>query len=93
MAIASDAESERGPRALGPRQSASMGEQTMVILLVTMSCLGALMGLVLLSKATSGVGVLCVGCLLAIFARIAQASAQHAELKKLIDKKPQGDAA
>jgi hypothetical protein len=70
-----------------------MGEQTMVILLVAMSCLGALMGLVLLSKATVGVGVLCGGCLLAILARIAQASAQHAELKRLIDKKPHDGAA
>jgi hypothetical protein len=48
--------------------------------LITLAVLFALGGLLELTGATAGVGILALACLLAIFARIAQASGQHREL-------------
>lgn len=43
-------------------------------------------GILALTVATQGVGILCLGCLFAILARIAQARKQHAEVVKLLNK-------
>ena len=51
-------------------------------ILVVLALLAGVAGLVSLSQATLGVGVMGMACLLAIFARIVQASDQHGELKK-----------
>ena len=51
----------------------------MTVLLVVLSVLGGLLGLVLLSNATMGVGTLAFAILLAILARINQASEHHRE--------------
>jgi hypothetical protein len=37
------------------------------------------------TKATLGVGLMALACLLAILARLAQAAAQHKELKQLLN--------
>jgi len=50
------------------------------VILLLISGLALLGGLASLSNATSGVGGIAVACFLAILARIAQASAHHAEL-------------
>ena len=56
----------------------------MTVVLVVLACLGALVGFVFASQATMGVALLAAACLLAIFARIAQASSHHDELKRLL---------
>lgn len=55
----------------------------MHVVLVIVAVLVGLLGAGSLSPATMGVGIVCGGCLLAILARIAQASAHHAEQKKI----------
>lgn len=50
--------------------------------LVVLSVLSALIGLVLLSQATAGVGVLALGILFAIWARLHQAREHHENLKR-----------
>jgi hypothetical protein len=47
------------------------------IILMVISCVVAAIGLVSLSQATAGVGGISIAVLLAVFARIAQASAHH----------------
>jgi len=54
------------------------------IVLVILAILAGLYGLASLSQATLGVGIICGGCLLAIFARIAQAAQQHKALKQAV---------
>lgn len=51
-----------------------------VILAICIVGFGALS----LSQATAGVGIIAIGCFFGILARLAQASAHHDELKKLI---------
>ena len=58
----------------------------MTDLLIVLAVLAGVAGLASLSQATTGVGVICGGCLLAIFGRIAQATQQHKELKALLEK-------
>ena len=55
--------------------------------LIALAVLVGLAGLLFLSNATTGVGVICFACLFAIFARIAQAEEQHKELKRLLDRR------
>ncbi len=59
----------------------------MAVLLVLLAILIALVAGLSLSQATLGVGLMALACLFAIFARLVQAAAQHAELKRLIDQK------
>jgi len=56
----------------------------LALILVLISWVALLAGLALLSNATSGVGGIAVACFLAILARITQANAHHAELRKLL---------
>lgn len=49
----------------------------MVEFLVIVSIIVALLGALSLSKATAGVGMICIACFLAILARIAQAKGQE----------------
>ena len=51
----------------------------MVTLLVILSLVFGAGGLIFASQATGGVAAICVGCLFAILARIAQASIHHAQ--------------
>lgn len=51
----------------------------MVTVLLVLSVIAAVFGLLSLSEATMGVGVLALACLLGIFARIAQAHQHHQE--------------
>ena len=53
-------------------------------LLVIAALIFLLGGAVSLSNATMGVGSICVACLLAIFARMAQASAHRTEFMKAL---------
>jgi hypothetical protein len=48
--------------------------------LAVVSLLVALLGLLFASQATIGVALVCFGCLLAIYARLAQAHVYHREL-------------
>lgn len=50
--------------------------------LIALAVLDAVVGTFLLTQATAGVGIICLGCLIAIMARIAQAAAQHKQLAK-----------
>jgi len=52
----------------------------MTTLLVVLAVAAAALGGLMLSEATTGVGVVAGACLLAIFARMAQARADHASL-------------
>jgi len=49
----------------------------MSIFLVILGLLVVLGGILSLTQATLGVGLIAIGCLLAILARLAQAEAQH----------------
>ena len=53
----------------------------MWIALVLISIVVVAAGFLSLTQATQGVGIVAVGAVLAIFARLAQASKQHAELR------------
>lgn len=53
-------------------------------ILVGLSVIACVVGLLLLSNATAGVGVLALALLLAVFARIVQAGHQHRELKAML---------
>lgn len=63
-----------------------------MVLMVILSALAAIVGAASLSNATAGVGGLAFACLLAIFARIAQAGTQHAALMKSVAALRSGDA-
>ena len=52
---------------------------TIVLVLAALGLAG--LGVLLLSEATAGVGVLALACVLGILARIFQASQQHRDLK------------
>lgn len=55
------------------------------VLTAFVALVGGLLGLVLASEATIGVAVLAFCCLLAVIARMAQASAQHREIERLLE--------
>ena len=57
----------------------------MDFILIILSLIAAAVGVFTLSEATFGVGILAVACLLAIYARLAQASIHNKEIKKLLD--------
>ncbi|WP_208588000.1 hypothetical protein [Xanthomonas fragariae] len=52
----------------------------MVTALVIISILAVAIGVLSLSQATMGVGVIAIGCFIAILARLAQASEHHKSL-------------
>ena len=52
----------------------------MSIILGIVALLASVVGLLNLTQATTGVGFICGACLLAIFARMAQASDHHLEI-------------
>jgi hypothetical protein len=52
------------------------------IVLLVLAVLGGLLGLLFLSQATTGVGLMTVACLLAICARIAQAGTHHTAMMR-----------
>ena len=54
----------------------------MTVLMIILSLLSAVIGVFSLSEATMGVGVICLACLIAIYARIAQAAAHDDKLTK-----------
>lgn len=54
--------------------------QILLILAVIVTAIG----FGFLSQATMGVGIIAIGCVLGILARIAQANAQHNELKAIL---------
>lgn len=56
-------------------------DRTGVFMLVVVAVLFGLGGLLFLSEATSGVGLIAFGCLLAILGRIHQAGQHHTETK------------
>jgi hypothetical protein len=68
------------------RQQGSSVGRGLTILLILAAFGVAAIGLLFLSNATSGVGILSLACLLAICARIAQASAHHRELWTAIER-------
>lgn len=51
--------------------------ELMTAILVLVAALAGVVGLLFSSQATSGVAIVAFACLLAIFARIAQAAHQH----------------
>ncbi|MGD1146939.1 MAG: hypothetical protein ABR961_03180 [Thermoanaerobaculaceae bacterium] len=57
------------------------------VVLILVALLAVLGGLMSLSQATIGVGIVALACFLAILARIAQAKEQHAELKRLLEQR------
>jgi hypothetical protein len=59
------------------------------ILLALLALLGGMLGLVLGSQATLGACIIGFCCLLGIFARMAQASAQHREIERLLERQAQ----
>jgi hypothetical protein len=56
----------------------------MAAILLILALIIAGFGMMSLTQATMGVGILAIACLFAIFARIAQASAHQKELKRLL---------
>lgn len=56
----------------------------MVAVLVLLSLIALGIGFIYLSQATMGVGILAIACVLAVFARLAQAEAHQKELKILM---------
>jgi len=59
----------------------------MIIFLIIVALLAGLIGFFYLTQATIGVGIICGACLLAIIARIVQASDQHAEMIQMTNAK------
>lgn len=68
-------------------------DRTGTIILVVVAVLFGIAGLFFLSEATTGVGLLAFGCLLAIMARIAQAGAQHQEATAAVESSSEPEAA
>ena len=64
----------------------------MTVLLVVLALLIALAAAAYLTQATLGVGLMALACLLGILARLAQATVQHAELKRLLGQRGPGAA-
>lgn len=57
-------------------------------ILVLLAIPTALIGALLLTQATTGVGVIALACFLGILARLAQASGHHEEIKRFLEEKP-----
>lgn len=57
----------------------------MAVLFVLLSVLAAMAGLLFLSEATTGVGIIGLACYFGILARIGQADAQHKKLMAAIE--------
>lgn len=55
------------------------GDMDMSIVLMIVATLAVLFGAFSLSQATMGVGIITIGCFIAILARLAQASQHHRE--------------
>lgn len=55
----------------------------MLLLLAALVSAGA--GVLFLSNATSGVGLICVGCLFGVWARILQAGVHHREVIEALE--------
>lgn len=60
-------------------------------LLAVAALLGALLGGLVLSQATLGVGVIGVSAVLAILGRMLQAAGNHADLMALLERREQAD--
>lgn len=56
----------------------------LAIVLTSLAVLGAVLGLILLSQATTGTGILTGACLLGILARMAQAAYQHEQVMRVV---------
>jgi hypothetical protein len=57
----------------------------MAAILIILAIVAVGIGFLELSQATMGVGILAIGCLMGILARIAQASAHHKELTEKLE--------
>lgn len=57
------------------------------MLMAWLALVGGIIGLGSASQATLGVAILAACCLLGIFARMAQASAQHREIRHLLSER------
>lgn len=74
-----------GRALLGSTPSASHGNDSSgTTVLVCLSLLGLVVGTLLTSQATLGVGMIAGSCLFAILARIAQANAHHRAVMQLL---------
>lgn len=74
---------------LAPTAPHIEGVRPITVLLVLAGCGAVGLGLLFLSEATTGVGLIAAGCFLAIIARIAQASSHHrAVMRAREDLKP-----
>lgn len=62
----------------------------MTVLLVLVAVFIALGAATFLTQATLGVALMALACLFGMFARLAQAAGQHAELKRLVGEKGAG---
>ena len=56
-------------------------------ILIILSALGLIFGLLFMSEATTGVGIIAAAGVLGIWARIAQSSMQHAKMMALLEAK------
>lgn len=62
-------------------------------LLILGSALALLVGLLFMSQATTGVGIIAAAGVLGVWARIAQATLQHRELMEMMEKgEPEEDS-
>jgi hypothetical protein len=55
----------------------TVGVPTMTTVLLLLGLVLGFFGILMLSEATRGVGLICAGCLLAVWGRIMQASGHH----------------
>jgi hypothetical protein len=62
----------------------------MAALLILLSILGLVVGLLFLSEATTGVGILAIAAVLGIYARLAQAEQHHRTLIEVLDPEASG---
>lgn len=60
----------------------------MVVWLMFLAAVSAIGGLLFLSQATAGVGMIAFGCFLGILGRVAQSHSQHFQLTDRSPKKP-----
>lgn len=65
------------------------GDTDMSIVLMIVATLAVVFGAFSLSQATMGVGIITIGCFIAILARLAQAYQQHREVMRLKDSQKQ----
>ncbi len=60
----------------------------MGILLILLSTIALVFGLLILSEATTGVGMIGIAGVLAIYTRLAQSAVQHREIKRMFGERP-----